>query len=153
MSRITASTSAVRAPDWRWGLAEAPAPSLQRGAHARVPAGRFQLRPLVGLGDGRCGEPHGGDAGAGAGAGGQVAGHGEGLGRQRREAHLVAPAGEDAPLGPVDAPRVVGEDGFQGVGHALVGGAQGRQGRGLPGDDLGAGGGGHGRVSGGGISG
>ena len=33
------------------GLGKAPAPSLQGGAHARAPAGRFQLRPLVGLGD------------------------------------------------------------------------------------------------------
>ena len=77
------------------------------------------------------------DAGAGASAGGQVAGHGEGLGRKRdavrpQSHHSV----EEAPLGPVDAVGVVGEDGLQGVGHALVGGAQGRQGCGFPEDDL-----------------
>ena len=47
-----------------------------------------------------------------------------------------------------------GEDGFQGVGHALVGGTQGRRGGRRAGDDLRvAGGGGHGQVSGGGLSG
>jgi len=106
------------------GFREAPSPSLQRGAHARVPAGGLQLRPLVGFRDGRRGQPDGGDAGAGAGPGGQVAGHGEGLRRQSNEPDLVAPAGEDAPLGPVDAAGVVGEDRLQGVGHALVGSPQ-----------------------------
>ena len=66
--------------------------------------------------------------------------------------HLVTPAGEDAPLGAVDAAGVVGEDSLQCVGHALVGGPQGRRSGGLAGDDLGVGGGGHGRVSGGGIA-
>ena len=67
------------------------------------------------------------DAGAGTGQGGQVAGHGEGFGRQGDESDLVAPAGEDAPLGAVDALGVIGEDGLQGVGHALIGGAQCRR--------------------------
>ena len=60
-------------------------------------------------------------------------GHGEGFCRQRREAHVVAPVGEQFPLCAIDAPGVVGEDGLQGVGHALVGGAQGRQSRGRAG--------------------
>ena len=68
-------------------------------------------------------------------------------------AHVGARASEDAPLDAVDALGVVGEDGLQGVGHALVGGAQGRQGCRFLEDDLGAGGGGYGRVSGGGIAG
>ena len=42
------------------GLREAPSPSFQGGAHARVPAGGLQLRPLVGLGDGGGGQTHGG---------------------------------------------------------------------------------------------
>ena len=106
--------------------------------------------PFMRLGYGGGGQAHGGDTGAGAGAGGQVAGHGEGLRRQGAEAHLVAPAVEKLPLGLIDALGVVGEDGLQGFGHALVGGAQSRQGCRFPEDDLGAGGGGHGRVSGGG---
>ena len=106
------------------GLRQPTSPSFQRGAHARVPAGRILLRPLVGLGDGGRGQAQGGDAGAGSGAGGQVAGHGEGLGRQGREAHLVAPAGEQFPLCAIDAPGVVGQDRLQGVGHALVSGPQ-----------------------------
>ena len=73
------------------------------------------------------GQAHGGNVGADIGASGQVTGHGEGLGGQGREAHLVAPAGEVAPLGPVDAAGVACEDGLQGVGHALVGGAPGRR--------------------------
>ena len=81
----------------------------------------------MGLGDGGGDQAQGGDADAGTGAGGQVTGHGEGLRRQGAEAHRVAPAGEYAPLGAVDAAGVVGEDGLQGVGHALVGGAQGRR--------------------------
>ena len=68
--------------------------------------------PLVGLGDGGCGQAQGGDAGAG----GQVAGYGEGLRRQGPQAHLAAPFVEKLPLGTVDAPGVVGEDGLQGVG-------------------------------------
>ena len=50
----------------------------------------------------------------------QVAGHGEGLRRQGAQSYLVAPASEQPPLGGVDAPGVVGENSFQGVGHALV---------------------------------
>ena len=46
--------------------------------------------PLVSLGDDTSGQAQGGHAGAGAGAGSQVAGDGEGIGRQGREAHLVA---------------------------------------------------------------
>ena len=136
------------------GLGKASSPFLQRGAHARVPAGLFQLRPLVGLGDGAGDQPQGGDGGAGARPGCQVAGHGGGLGRQGAEAHVATPVGEEPLLGAVDALGVVGEDGLQGVGHAPVGGEQRRQGRGGAGDDRRvAGGGGHGRVSGGGISG
>ena len=102
----------------------------------------------MGLGDGGGGEPHGGDAGAGAGAGSQVAGDGEGLRRQGREAYVATPVGEQPPLGAVDALGVVGEDGLQCRGHALVGGAQFREGRGLAWDDLRvAGGGSHRRVS------
>ena len=91
----------------------------------------------MGLGDGATRQAHGGDAGAGAGAGGHVASHSEGLGGKRRETDLVAPAGEKPPLGVVDAAGVVGEDGLQGIGHALVGGAQGRQGPEFLGDNLG----------------
>ena len=83
VSRMTARTAAVRALDWRCGFERRPSPSLQSGAHARVPAGRFQLGPLVSLADGGHGEAHGGDAGAGGGAGGQVTGDGEGLRRKR----------------------------------------------------------------------
>ena len=62
------------------------------------------------------------------------------------QAHLAVPVVEQPPLGAVDTAGVVGEDGLQGVGDALVGGA-------LAGYDLRvAGGGGHGRVSGGGFS-
>ena len=93
------------------------------------------------LGNGAGGEPHSGDAGAGVGAGGQVAGHGEGFRRQGAQVHVAAPAFKEPPLGAVDAPGVVGEDRLQGVGHALVGGAQGRQSGGLAGDDLRIGGG------------
>ena len=82
--------------------------------------------PFVYLGDGGGGQAQGGDGGAIAGAHCQVAGDGEGLRRQGWEAHRVAPVFKDAPLGGVDAPGVVGEDRLQGVGHALVGGAQGR---------------------------
>ena len=89
----------------------------------------------MGLGDGGRGQTECCDAGAGSGAGGQVAGHGEGLGRQGDESDLVAPAGEESPLGAVDAAGVVGEDGLQGVGHTLVGGAQSWQGHGRAGDD------------------
>ena len=89
--------------------------------------------PIVGLGDGADGEAHGGNAGAIAGADGQVAGDGEGFGRQGRETHRVAPVSEESPLGGVNAPGVVGEDGFQGVGHAPVGGAQGPAGPQAPG--------------------
>ena len=108
---------------------------------------------LVGLGDGGGGQAQGGDAGAGTGPHRQVAGHGEGLRRQGRKSHPVAPAGEDTPLGAVDAAGVVGEDGFQRVSHALVGGAQGRRRRRLAKDNQRVGGGVHGRVSGGGVSG
>ena len=97
--------------------------------HARVPAGRFQFRPLVGFGDRAGGQTQGGDGGAVISPGGQVAGHGEGLGRQGPQAHLVAPAGEAAPLGVVGPAGVVGEDGLQGLGHAPVGGPERRQGR------------------------
>ena len=51
---FTASTSAVRAPAWRWG---------------------FEMR----LGDGGGGQAEGGNAGAITGAGGQVAGTGQGV--------------------------------------------------------------------------
>ena len=106
------------------GFRQPTPPSFQRGAYPTILAGRFVARPLMGLGDGGGGEPHGGDAGAGAGAGSQVAGDGEGLRRQGREAYVATPVGEQPPLGAVDAAGVVGEDGLQGVGHALVGGAQ-----------------------------
>ena len=86
--------------------------------------------PLMGLGDGRRG-----DAGAVTGAGGQVAGDGEGFRRQGREVHIATPVGEQFPLCAIDAPGVDGEDRLQGGGDALVGGAQGRQGRGWAGDD------------------
>ena len=125
--RMTASTSAVRAPDWRWGFESRRPPSFQRGAHARVPAGRFQLRPLTRFRDGRRGQPDGGDGCAGVRPGGQVARHGEGLRWQGSEARLAAPVVEQTPLSPVDPVGVVGENGLQGVGHALVCGAQGRQ--------------------------
>ena len=73
--------------------------------------------PLVGFGD----------AGAGIGADGQVAGHGEGFRRQGAQAYAATPVGEESPLGAVDAAGVVGEDGIQSVGHALVGSAQHRR--------------------------
>ena len=126
----------MRAPDWRWGFRKSAAPSLQRGAHARVPAGRFQLGPLMAFRDRAGGQAHGGNAGAGASAGGQVTGHGEGLGGQGAEAHLVAPAGEDAPLGSVDPLGVVGEDRLQRRSHALIGGPQRRDCRRLMGNEL-----------------
>ena len=66
-------------------------------------------------------------------------------GRETADQPRRTSAGEDAPLGAVDPAGVVGEDELQGVGHALVGGAQGRQGHGLAEDDPRvAGGGGHG---------
>ena len=82
--------------------------------------------PLVGLRDGATHQVHGGNARAITGADGQVAGHGEGFGRQGAQSHQVAPAGEESPLSGVDALGVVGEDGLQGRGHAPVGGAQSR---------------------------
>ena len=97
---------------------------------------------LVSPSYGRSGQAQGGNAGAVTGAGGQVTGHGEGLGRQGAQVHVAAPVSEDATLGGVDAPGVVGENGLQGVGHALVGGQQGRRRRRLAEDDL--------RVAGGG---
>ena len=103
----------------------------------------------MGFRDGAGGQAHGRDAGATTGQGGQVAGHGEGLRRQKLEAHVATPVGEESPLGGVDAAGVACEDGLQGVGHAPVGGAQGRRSGRRAGNDLGAGGGGHGRVSGG----
>ena len=118
------------------GFSQTPRHSLQGGAHAAILAGGFMAGPLVGLGDGGRGKPQRRDAGAGTGAGGQVSGHGEGLRRQGREADLVAPAGEDSPLGLVDAPGVVGEDGLHGLGDAPVGGAQRRRGWRLLGNDL-----------------
>ena len=45
--------------------------------------------PLMGLGDGRRGQAHSGNAGAITGAGGQVAGHGEGLRRQGAESYVA----------------------------------------------------------------
>ena len=83
--------------------------------------------PLVGLGDGATRQAQCGNAGPGAGADRQVTGHGEGFRRQGMQAHLGAPFVEKLPLGLIDAPGVVGEDGLQGVGHAPVGGAQRRQ--------------------------
>ena len=110
--------------------------------------------PFVYLGDGGGGQAQGGDGGAIAGPHCQVAGDGEGLRRQGWEAHRVAPFVEQPPLCAVDPAGVFGEDGLQGGGNALVGDAQRREGRGRAGDDLRtAGGGGHGRVSGGGNSG
>ena len=82
---------------------------------------------LVDLGDGGGGEAQGGNTGAGAGADGQVAGDGEGFRRQGAQVHAASPAFKEPPLGAVDAAGVVGEDGLQCVGHALVGGAQGRR--------------------------
>ena len=73
--------------------------------------------PIVGLGDGATHQAHGGNAGAITGADGQVAGNSEGFGRQGVQAHLAAPFVEETPLGTVDAPGVVGEDGLQGIGH------------------------------------
>ena len=101
--------------------------------------------PFVHFGDGGGGQAQSGDAGTGIGPDGQVAGHRQWIGRQGAQVHRVAPAGEYAPLGAVDALGIVGEDGLQGVGHPLVGGAQGRRSGGLIGSDMRvAGGGGHG---------
>ena len=92
----------------------------------RVPDWRFEIRrphPFKEAARSGPGQPQGGDAGAGIGPGRQVPGHGEGLRRQGREAHLVAPTLEDAPLGTVDPAGVVREDRFQVRGDTLVGGA------------------------------
>ena len=126
----------MRAPAWRWGLARPPAPTLQRLAHAPVPAGRIVAGPFVYLGDGATRQAQGGNTGAGAGADGQVAGHGEGFRRHGTQVHVAAPAFKEPPLGAVDPAGVVGEDGLQGVGHAPVGGPQGRRGGRRAGDDL-----------------
>ena len=56
-------------------------------------------------------------------------------------------------MGAIDPPGVVGKNGLQGAGHAPVGVPQGRRSGGLMGNDLRVAGGGHGRVSGGGIAG
>ena len=103
------------------GLDQPSPPSFQGGADARVPAGGFVAGPLVDLGDGATRQAHSSDAGAGTGADGQVAGHDEGFRRQGRETHRVAPFVEQPPLDAVDAAGVVGEDGLQGGGDALVG--------------------------------
>ena len=63
-----------------------------------------------------------------------------GFRRQGAETHVATPVVENLPLSLIDAAGVVGEDGLQGVGHALVGGPQGRQGCRFPEDGLGAGG-------------
>ena len=91
---------------------------------------------IVGLGDGGGSQPQRRDGGARTRPGGQVAGHGEGLCRKRDESDLSAPLVEEAPLSPVDAAGVVGEYGFQRVGHALVGGTELGEGCGLVGNDL-----------------
>ena len=78
---------------------------------------------LVDLGDGGGDQAQGGDAGAITGADRQVAGYGEGLGRQGAQVHVAAPFVEKLPLDLIDTPGVVGEDGLQGVADALVGGA------------------------------
>ena len=92
--------------------------------------------PLVGLGDGGCGQAECCDTGAGIGAGSQVAGYGEGVppagcGGLRR--HTVV---EQPPLGAVDALGIFGEDGLQGVGRPgrrRAGPAQRREGGGRSG--------------------
>ena len=127
VSRITARTSAVRAAGLALGPGQTPAPTLQRLAHAPVPAGRIVAGPFVYLGDGGGGQAQGGNTGAGAGADGQVAGYGEGFRRHGTQVHVAAPAFKEPPLGAVDAAGVVGEDGRKGVGHAPVGGPQGRR--------------------------
>ena len=122
VKRITASTSAVGAPDWRWGFErrlphpfnEARTPGSGQGDSSFAHSWAFDMALVAS----RCvamvaPEP---------GPGGHVAGHSEGLGGQGREAYLVAPAGEDAPLGSVDPVGVVGEDGLQRGSHALIGG-------------------------------
>ena len=126
---------------------------------ARRPAGQVLRHHLDGQPGGVRGEVHrligngAGVKGGGSGAHCQVAGHGESVGRHPLQPHVVAPAGEESPLGAVDAAGIVGEDGLQGIGHALVGGAQSRRSGGRAGDDLVASGGGYRRVSGGGIAG
>ena len=82
---------------------------------------------LVSLGDGGGGQAQGGNAGAIGGADGQVTRDCQRFGRQGWEAHRVAPVVEQPPLGGVDTLGVFGEDRLQGVGHALIGGAQGRR--------------------------
>ena len=126
VSRITASTSAVRAPDWRWGFRQSRRPHPFR--EARTPGSRqgdssfahswaLAIWPIVARRRVAMLAPE-------FGPGGQVAGHGEGLGGQGREAHLAAPAGEQSPLGVVGAAGVAGEDRLQGLGHPLVGGPE-----------------------------
>ena len=129
------------------GSGQTPAPTLQRLAHAPVPAGRILAGPFVGLGDSAGGQPHGSNAGAGTGAGGQVTRNGQRFRRERSQPHLAAPVGEESPLGAVDAPGVVGEDRLQRGSHGLVGSPQLGQGRGLLGHEVSSGSGGHGRVS------
>ena len=73
-------------------------------------------RSLVRLGDGGGGQAQGGDAGAGTGPHRQVTGRRQWIGRQGSEVQVATPAGEESPLGGVDAPSVVGEDGLQGGG-------------------------------------
>ena len=144
VSRITANTSAVRAPAWRWGLArrrprplkEARTPGSRQGdswpAHSWALAMALAARRRVAIRWRRIAGPHR-----------QVTGDGEGFRRQGAEVHRVAPFSfEKLPLGAVDAPGVVGEEGLQGVGHPLVGGTQGRRSGRRAGDDL--------RVAGGG---
>ena len=76
VSRITASTSAVRAPDWRWGFEslrphpfkEARTPGSRQGVSSFAHSCAFEMADVA--------SRDGGDCSAGAGAGGQVTGHG-----------------------------------------------------------------------------
>ena len=77
----------MRAPAWRWGLANRRPHPFKRGAHTLVPTGRFVAGQLVGLGDGGGDQAQGGDAGAGIGPDGQVAGHRQWIGRQGAQVH------------------------------------------------------------------
>ena len=121
------------------GLGQPATPTLQGLAYSTILAGRVMAGQLVGLGDGRGDQTQGGDGGAIAGAHRQVARDSQRLGRQRLEAHVAAPAGEETPLSAVDAPGVVGEDRLRAEATPWSAG-----------DDLRvAGGGGQGRVSGG----
>ena len=148
--------AAVRAPAWRWGFPK-------RRAEAAVAVGPFRearthWRSLQGescpahswaLATADPASRNVATAAPEPARAARSAGHGEGLGWQRRESDFGAPFVEKPPLDAVGAASVVGERPLPGRRPRPGRRPELGEGRGLKGDDLGADGGGHEGVSGG----